>query len=128
VQPNTNAAHSSSALRTGKGRITNVATQDICALDVYEHLTIGTIDPVTYALVMDALTHPGPAQPSRISRRVCTQVLQPGVDPLKMQMYLSILAAAPGLLAVNIPNLNIVGAPEVKDEPPLRCYVYAEGC
>ena len=128
VQPNSSAASSSSALHTGKGRITNVATQDICPLDVFEHLTIGTIDPVTYALVMDALTHRGPAKPSRISRSVCTQVLQPGVDPLKVQMYLSILAAAPGLLAVNIPNLNLVGAPEVKDEPPLRCYVYAEGC
>jgi hypothetical protein len=128
VQPNNTAANSSSSLHGGGGMITNVATQDICPLDLYEHLTVGTIDPTTYALVMDALTHAGPAKPSRIGRASCSKLYQPGVDPTNVQTYLQVLAAAPGLLAVSVPFVNLVGAPEVSREPALRCYVYAAGC
>jgi hypothetical protein len=129
VQPNGNGkTRASSALHTGRGKITNVATQSICPLDVDEHLTVGTIDPVTYALVMDALRHRGPAEPRRIDRAVCNRVYQPGVDPANAQTYLQTLAAAPGLLSVSTPDANIVGAPEVSREPKLRCYVFAHGC
>jgi hypothetical protein len=38
--------NASAALHTGAGQITNVATQDVCPGDLYEHLTIGTVDPV----------------------------------------------------------------------------------
>ena len=128
VRPNGSDATSSSALHTGAGAITNVSTQDICRLDVYEHLTVGTVDPAAYALVMDALDHAGPAQPARVNRAVCLSVYQPGVDPLNAQMYLQILAGVPGLLAVDVPDVNIAGVPEVAAEPPLRCYVFAAGC
>jgi hypothetical protein len=43
-------------------------------------------------------------------------------------MYLQILAGAPGLLSVSLPDVNLVGAPEVPAEPALRCYVLAVGC
>jgi hypothetical protein len=43
-------------------------------------------------------------------------------------MYLQLLRALPGLLAVDVPDVNAVGAPEVAAEPALRCYVYADGC
>ena len=128
VQPNNDSATGSSALRTGAGAITNVATQDVCPLDVYEHLMIGTIDPAAYALAMDALNHAGPAKPSRISGSVCLQLYQPGVDPLNLQNYLQILSGAPGLASVPLPNVNLVGLKAVPREPKLRCYVYATGC
>jgi hypothetical protein len=128
VQPSDADATASSALHTGQGRIMNVATQDVCPSDVDEHLMVGTVDPVTYALVMDALTHRGPAKPSRVDRGVCSRVYQPGVDPARAQMYLDILGATPGLLAVDVPDANVVGAPEVAGEPRLRCYVFAAGC
>ena len=128
VQPNSTDATSSSALHTGGGAISNVSTQDICPQDVYEHLAVGTVDPVAYALVMDALNHRGPAVPSRISRSVCTQVYQPGVNPLYAQTYLEVLAGAPGLIGTGTPGFNTVGAPEVKAEPKLPCYVFAAGC
>jgi lipase (class 2) len=128
VEPNLHDATATSALRTGAGSITNIATQEICPLDLDEHLTIGTIDPVAYALVMDALNHPGPADPARVSRDVCLQLYQPGVDPLNVSMYLQLLAGAPGLLAVSIPDVNLAGIPEVPGEPALRCYVFASGC
>jgi hypothetical protein len=128
VVPNSTDATSSSALHTGAGAISNVATQDICPLDLDEHLTVGTIDPVAYALVMDALNHAGPAVRSRIGRTVCLRLYQPGVNPLNVQNYLQVLAGAPGLLSVSLPDVNLVGAPEVPAEPPLRCYVLASGC
>ena len=65
----------------------------ICPLDVDEHLTVGTIDPVTYALAMDALNHRGPASPGRISPTVCTQAMMPGVDPLSANTYEQQLAS-----------------------------------
>ena len=78
VQPNSTDATSSSALHTGAGAITNVSTQDICPLDVDEHLTVGTIDPVAYALV-DGRARTTPARPSRpaSSRAVCQQRTSP---------------------------------------------------
>jgi triacylglycerol esterase/lipase EstA (alpha/beta hydrolase family) len=71
----------SSALRTGAGQIANVATQDVCPANVADHFAIGSYDPVGYAIVLDALTHAGPAVPARIARTVCAQPFQPGVDP-----------------------------------------------
>ncbi|MGH3412805.1 MAG: esterase/lipase family protein [Marmoricola sp.] len=126
VTPST-GAHPSSSLTPGPD-VTNVATQDVCPTDVYEHLGIGTVDPVTYALAMDALDHPGPARPSRIDGSVCHQLYQPGVDPAYAGTYLQLLRALPGLLSVPLPFANLVGAPEVSREPALRCYVYAAGC
>ncbi|MGN6160643.1 MAG: esterase/lipase family protein [Marmoricola sp.] len=128
VTPSTNNAVASSALHTGAGAVTNIATQSICPAEPDEHLTVGTIDPVTYALVMDALTHAGPARPSRINRAVCGTLYMPYVDPASVPMYLLILEAAPNLATVSIPNLSFAGAPLVAKEPALRCYVYAAGC
>ncbi|MGN6606629.1 MAG: esterase/lipase family protein [Jatrophihabitans sp.] len=127
VQPNYSDAVSASALHTGGGAITNVSTQDICPLDIDEHLYVGTVDPATYALVMDALNHAGPARPGRIDRSVCTRLYQPGVDPTTAGFYLQQLQALPGLIGVAAP-VNPVGAPEVTAEPKLPCYVFASGC
>jgi len=124
VTPNADDSGSSS-LRTGAGRILNVATQDICPLDTYEHINVGTIDPAAYALAIDALDHDGPASEARIDRAVCAQPYQPGVDPANADMYGQVLAGAPGLLAVAAP-VNVVGVPTPKSEPALRCYVFAE--
>jgi hypothetical protein len=79
VTPNLDA-HGSSALRGGDGAIANVAVQEICPLDLSEHLAMGTYDPVGYALFSDALTHPGPASKARISRSVCARLFLPGVQ------------------------------------------------
>jgi hypothetical protein len=115
VQPNSGPADCSSCLRGGPGAITNVATQDICPADVDEHLMIGTIDPVAYALAIDALEHPGPAGPARISPSVCLQVLQPGIDPITFPTD----AAAAAL------DSKTSASTPVAAEPPLRCYVTA---
>jgi hypothetical protein len=128
VTPNRTDQVSSSALHTGAGWITNVSTQDICPLDAYEHLGVGTVDPVAYALVTDALDHAGPADPARIPRSACLALYQPGVDPLNAQNYLQMLSATFTLAATAMPDGNLAGIPDVPAEPPLRCYVFAAGC
>jgi hypothetical protein len=127
VEPNGSAATASAALHTGAGRITNVPTQQICPLDVYEHLTIGTVDPVAYAIAVNALTHSAPANLSAISKSVCDQATMPGVNPADLDSYLQILAAAPGLLSVELGPLatTVSGAPVLHAEPRPACYVYA---
>lgn len=127
VQPSLDAETAASSLRTGDGAITNIAVQDLCPTDVYEHNLHGTVDPVTYALVLDALDHPGPAVPSRVPAAVCLQQYQPGVDPANAENYIAALRLAPGFTGL-LPGVNVVGAPEVDREPSLRCYVFAVGC
>jgi hypothetical protein len=116
VTPNSDDTGSSS-LHGGGGAITNVAIQDVCPTDISEHLAIGTQDNTAYALAIDALTHPGPADPSRIPSSVCTQPLMPGINPIT---YPADLASAAADLA-----FNTATAPQVTAEPPLACYVTA---
>jgi pimeloyl-ACP methyl ester carboxylesterase len=72
----------SSSLHTGAGRITNVGVGEKCPLHVADHITTGTSDPVSFALAMDAITHDGPANPARVDRAVCGQLLMPYIDPV----------------------------------------------
>jgi len=124
VTPNQDDTGSSS-LRGGEGRVTNVAIQEICPNDMNEHLQIGTVDYPAYALAMDALDNDGPASEARIDRGVvCSEPFQPGVDPLSANTYIQQISAVPGLLGVAGPA-NVVGAPTVRKEPALRCYVTA---
>lgn len=116
VTPNLDASGSSS-LHTGRGRIANIAVQQICPNDSSDHLAMGTYDPVAYALVVDAFTHRGTADPARIPRTVCAQPFQPGIDPSTFAGdYAGFLAAIGQAFAES---------PEVKAEPPLKCYVFA---
>jgi pimeloyl-ACP methyl ester carboxylesterase len=119
VTPNSDDSGSSS-LHTGDGEITNVAIQDICPADLNEHLQIGTVDAVAYALAIDALDHPGPADESRIDSSVCLEPLQPGVDPVTGP-------ASSAAAAADLANTTAT-YPHVDVEPPLKCYVLAAGC
>jgi pimeloyl-ACP methyl ester carboxylesterase len=106
-----------SSLHTGEGRIANVAVQDICPADLPDHLLLGTVDPVAWALFLDAVEHPGPADPTRVDRSVCSEGLMPGVD---RATFATDLAAAGAALANRTVNY-----PHVDREPRLRKYVFA---
>ncbi len=118
----------SSGLRTGRGRIANVPVQDVCPLDPYEHVLMGTVSPAVHAIVMDALDHDGPARPARIDRAACNRLYMPGVDPVDVASYAPVLLALPSLLSTAVPSVTLSGAPLLAREPALRCYVYAAGC
>ena len=115
VVPNLDSSGSSS-LHTGAGTIANIAVQQICPNDTSDHLAMGSYDPVAYALVVDALTHSGVADPARIPSTVCAQPFQPGVDPPMFAAnyagYLEQIGRAQS------------GDPMVPAEPPLACYVF----
>jgi pimeloyl-ACP methyl ester carboxylesterase len=108
----------SSALHGGGGDIRNVAIQQVCPLDISDHLAIGTYDPVAYALAIDAITHPGPADPARLAGTgVCSKLLMPGVNPLTFATDEASSVAGIGT--------SIAAAPLIPKEPSLRCYVTA---
>lgn len=114
VVPNLPPAASSS-LTTGAGRRANISTTDVCPAHVAEHLSMGTIDAVGYALVTDALDHDGPARPARIDAAVCLQPFHEGVDPATVATDYAAYSAAVGY--------QVLTYPPVPAEPPLRAYV-----
>jgi hypothetical protein len=58
----------------------NVLIQDVCPARPVNH--VGMLrDPVAFALTLDALDHPGAADPSRVARSTCTRVTIPGIGP-----------------------------------------------
>lgn len=118
----------SSGLRTGGGRIANVPVQQVCPLDPYEHVLMGTVSPAVHAIVMDALDHDGPARASRVDRSACGRLYMPGVEPADVASYAPVLLALPSLLSTAVPSVTLSGAPLLPREPALRCYVYARGC
>lgn len=111
--------NASSRLRATGSNLVNVATQDVCPLNLADHLLVGTSDAVAYALAFDAITHDGPADPKRIARSVCTQLFMPGVDPLSFPF--DILNLGTGVA------VQLLNAPKVGREPELKCYVTG-GC
>jgi triacylglycerol esterase/lipase EstA (alpha/beta hydrolase family) len=101
----------------GPGEITNVALQDVCPTDTAEHIAVGTYDPVAYALAMDALDHPGPADPKRIDHAVCTETFMPGVEPRSFPANVAD--------AWNRIMDSLATDPRVDGEPPLKPYTMA---
>ena len=118
VRPNADAETGSSSLRTGAGRRTNVAIQDVCPNAKSEHLMIGTVDPIAFALAMDAIAHDGPAVPGNVPPTVCAEVFHEGVDPVTGP-------ASAGAAAASFARYE----PKTVDrEPALRCYTGEGGC
>jgi pimeloyl-ACP methyl ester carboxylesterase len=109
----------SSRLAGDASHVRNIATQDVCPLNTADHLLIGTSDPVAYALALDAISHPGPANPQRVAKSVCSQLFMPGVQPLDFPF--SFLNLTAGIAS------QLVGAPQVSKEPALKCYATG-GC
>ena len=91
----------------------NILIQDLCPLRPVDHVNL-LGDAVTFRLVIDALTNPGPADPNRAPVN-CTEVYMPGADvtaiPGAAASFLGAIAATP-----LDPN-------NTDQEPPLRCYL-----
>jgi hypothetical protein len=91
----------------------NVQVQSICPGRVVTHGQ-AIFDAAELALVMDALTHPGPVVPSRVDRAVCSQLYAPGVDPI-------VATTTNASLYVGAAGPTILGR-QVRHEPPLKPY------
>ena len=89
----------------------NVLVQDLCPGRPVHHGGI-IHDPMIFALVLDAWTHPGPADPSRVDRAACQQAWMPGVtEPITGNAMLYGRA----FVAVTVHD-------RVAEEPPLAPY------
>lgn len=91
----------------------NIAVQNICPGRPVGHVQM-IYDAATTAVVLDALTHGGPADPARIDRAVCSALTPPGVDP-------AIAASRTAALYANALR-TVWFAPRTDAEPPLRDY------
>lgn len=81
----------------------NIRLQDVCPARPVEHLTMA-LDGLTYLLVMDALTNPGPADAARLGADRCLATLMPAVD------------------TVPTTSPDYTGLEETDSEPELRPY------
>ncbi|OXR46988.1 hypothetical protein B7C42_00104 [Nocardia cerradoensis] len=87
--------------------------QDVCSGRVAEHGSL-LIDAAGFGLVLDALAHPGPADPSRVDHAVCAQLALPRLDPG------GVAQSSPTLTELSIGLLD--PANWVPAEPPLPVY------
>lgn len=106
--------NASAILKGGGANVVNIATQDICPLNVAENLLAGTSDPVVYAVAMDAIQNPGTADAKRINRSVCSQIGMPAVDPVSVPPRFA--------ATTTFFSAQLALQPRVAQEPPLRCY------
>src|SRR5436305_974365 len=100
---------------------TNVPIQSICPVRVVDH-DQALADAVAYAVAVDAFTHPGPADPSRIDRSVCGQLFLPGVS---LDSFATHFTTHFATFILGVAGLTY---PPVNSEPPLRCYAQREVC
>jgi len=106
VQPQT-GAHPTSALRGAS----NILIQRVCRGRSTNHIK-AAYDSVSFAALLDALRHRGPAVPSRFSRKVCSHPYAPGLSRLRVEALNA--GALPTILA------RILAYPPVRREPALR--------
>jgi hypothetical protein len=97
--------------------VTNVAIQDLCPLDLSDHLLMPA-SPTAYAVAINAIEHPGqPADLGRIHlRQPCLPGTMPYVNPFSLLLHEAQIAA-------NVGPRVLTGM--VDHEPALACYVTA---
>lgn len=93
----------------------NIAVQDVCAGKVPGHLGI-LGDPAVYDIVMDALTHDGPADATRLKNVDCYQRVAPGVD---LARSLKVVEGLPQYV-------QLLTEPRLDVEPKLPDYAAAD--
>jgi triacylglycerol lipase len=109
IQP---ASPEATAVATIDGA-TNIAVQDLCAGRVVEHVGL-IFDAVAIDLVLDALSHTGPAEPARVGTRHCADVYASDINPVVAG------AAIAALYANAFPAVPT--GPQVAAEPPQRAF------
>jgi triacylglycerol lipase len=89
----------------------NVLIQDLCPGRPVHHGAL-LYDAGVFALVLDALSHPGPADPSRFDPATCHQAWMSGVEE---PVTTNVMLYGPALVAVSVHST-------VAEEPPLATY------
>jgi pimeloyl-ACP methyl ester carboxylesterase len=101
-------------LDTSNGKVSNIIIQDVCPGHPVDHVGVA-FDGPTFAIVIDALDHHGPADPSRIDTAVCQTDTMPGVTRAEADARVQAYGAT--LVQLLGPN-----GPKAQGEPPLADY------
>ncbi len=91
----------------------NVAVQDVCPGRYVGHVQ-SAADAAYYEVVMDALRHPGSADPGRVDRAACDDIYMPHVDPATATARVAHIYVTAGI----VQSVH----EKVPSEPPLRPY------
>ncbi|SEL79600.1 esterase/lipase family protein [Streptacidiphilus jiangxiensis] len=89
---------------------TNIAIQDVCPGRVVTHLGF-LYDSVVYQLVLDALSHSGPANPSRLPFGACLGLYAPGVTAAEAAYAEGVRAPADAATALVDGDYTVDGEP-----------------
>ncbi|MFP5304868.1 MAG: esterase/lipase family protein [Gammaproteobacteria bacterium] len=92
----------------------NVAVQDVCPGRIVDHVQ-HAFDAVVWALVLDALSHPGALDATRIDPGACLQDTMPLVDPLEARRRMAEVYVLAGQRQSGYER-------KVDREPALRAY------
>jgi pimeloyl-ACP methyl ester carboxylesterase len=119
VQPATPVPTAALEYGEDNPHVANILMQDVCPLNIVDHVTIGTIDRVAYLLTLDAISNPGPANLERAGgAALCSNttpiILDPALASSGVQSMLDILQRD---AAAGLPDLHLTAA-----EPPLKDY------
>lgn len=120
--PNFDEENGVSSLRTGDGNRVNIATQDVCPTNTADHFIVGSSDPVSFAIVSDALANPGVASLERVREQVpglCLTPFMPGVEPAMFPINFATKMMSTFAQSVAL-------QPKSTEEPPLQCYAGGE--
>ena len=110
VQPQT-GPHPTSSLNGAS----NILIQSVCKKQNRKTSHIGTaVDSVTFAAIIDAIKHSGPAKVSRFPKNTCSHPFADGL----VEADTWVLLAAAGSLVTG----NEGSAPKVFAEPPVAAY------
>ncbi len=93
---------------------TNVLIQAVCPGRTDNHEDT-RFDSVSYAALIDALRHKGPAKPRRFAKDVCARPYAPGLDPERVKASQD-QAKSDSLMR------TVSYAPQVREEPAVRSY------
>jgi triacylglycerol lipase len=112
VQP-THGPDPTSALRGA----TNIVIQRVCPGREVSHITTG-VDSVSYAALIDAVTHRGPASVERFSPRVCNRAFAPLLPEQETRDRIgALIPLAAARTIAGADGGRLMGA-----EPPVRAY------
>lgn len=118
VQPVTPVPAAALEFGIANPRIRNLLIQDLCPQQLVDHVSIGTTDAVAFALALDAIANPGPADPARAGgAALCRNVpiiADPALASSAVQVMLNILQSD---AEAGPPDLHLSTA-----EPPLKAY------
>jgi hypothetical protein len=97
---------------------TNIAIQSVCPTRIADHI-LTVIDSVNYALAIDAISHPGPANPARLTgiAKLCEDPFMPDVDWAQAATALPVLTGF----------VQALGTGFLTAEPPLPAYAARYG-